>query len=335
MKRVSIKDIARRASVSHSTVSRALRGSPLISADTIRTIREIADELGYRPSAVARSLVTSRTGTIGLVVTSLSDPFAAEVAGGVEAAALEAGYAVILATSYIDPELEMKVVRALDERRVDGIIVTASRAGAAYFESASQTQTPLVLVNNQHPHGFDHAIGIDNCSSMRKAAEHLLALGHRDIAYIGDRLGRQSDAERLDAYTSALKSAGLPVRPEYAVEGDGKSEEGCRAMEELLSLERLPTAVLCYNDLTAIGAIQAVRARGLRVPQDISIAGFDDIPFAAWCDPPLTTVRQPMRDMGRMAMERLVQLLEGMETGATTNIEGELIVRASTAPPRA
>jgi DNA-binding LacI/PurR family transcriptional regulator len=334
VKRASIKDIARLANVSHSTVSRALSGSTLIRPETASRIRRIADETGYRPSAAARSLVTSRSATIGIVVTSISDPFAAEVVLGIEDAANDHNYSVILANSNAQPDRELKVVRSFEERRVDGIIVTSSRVGATYVEMLSQTQVPIVLLNNQHPSEFMHSVMIDNLAASLQAVCHLIGLGHRHIAYIGDRLGCQSDTERFGGYRSALDQAYLPFIPRLVVHGDGKPEGGAAAMEALLALPTPPTAVFCYNDMTALGAMRTIAARGLRVPADISVVGFDDIFFSRYFAPPLTTVRQPMRDMGRLALETLMHLLGGAASPPNIKVPGELIVRQSTSQPK-
>jgi len=334
VKRASIKDIARLANVSHSTVSRALSGSTLISPETTDRIRRIAEDSGYRPSAAARSLVTSRSATIGVVVTTIADPFAAEVVLGIEDAANDHDYSVILANSNADPDREVRVVRSFEERRVDGIIVTSSRVGAVYAEKLSQTQVPIVLLNNQHPSEFIHSVMIDNLPASLQAARHLIELGHRRIAYIGDRFGCQSDTERFSGYRAALDHADLPFLPQFVVHGNGKPEEGASAMGTLLRLPEPPTAVFCYNDMTALGAMRFISARGLRVPSDISVVGFDDLFLAQYSAPPLTTVRQPMRDMGRLAMETLMQLLAGAGSQRNIKVPGELIVRQSTAPPK-
>ena len=333
-RQTSIKDIARLARVSHPTVSRALQNSPLVNAQTAAKIRKIADETGYRASAVARGLVTRRTRTIGLVVTTADDPFAAEVVCGIEQAANDHGYAVFLASSNADPERERKVVQALAERRVDGIVVTSSRVGALYVPLLKELNVPIVLVNDQYPGAFVHSVLIENVEGSRAAAEHLIALGHRRIAYVGDRLGYQSDAERLAGYKEALAEARIEFNAALAVEGDGKPEAAIEAVDRLLALPDPPTAICCYNDMTALGAMRAIRARGLRVPEDVSVTGFDDLFFAAYLQPTLTTVRQPMRRMGQTAMENLFRLMSGEETVAQGNmrvwVKAELIVRAST-----
>jgi DNA-binding LacI/PurR family transcriptional regulator len=334
-KPISIKDIAKIANVSHSTVSRALQGSPLINPETVERIRRIANESGYRASAVARSLVTRHTRTIGTVVTTIADPFTAGVVSGIEDAANDHGFSVFLANSNADPDREVRVVRSFEERRVDGIIVTSSRAGAVYTPMIEQMHIPIVLLNNQHPSEFVHSVMIANTEASFQATRYLIELGHRRIAYLGDQFGGQSDSERFAGYRRALDSSDLPFRPELLVHGDGKAEGGGPAMAQLLSLSQRPTAVFCYNDMTALGALLQIRAAGLRVPQDISLVGFDDLFVAQYSDPPLTTVRQPMRQMGRLAMETLFQLLSGVESTQNIKVPGELIVRESTAPPKA
>jgi DNA-binding LacI/PurR family transcriptional regulator len=329
-KQPSIKDIARLARVSHPTVSRALQNSPLVNAQTAAKIRKIADEAGYRASAVARGLVTRRTRTIGLVVTTVDDPFAGEATCGIEQAANDHGYAVFLASSNADPERERKVVQALAERRVDGIIVTSSRVGALYLPLLEELNVPIMLVNDQYPGEFVHSVMIGNVEGTRAAVDHLAGLGHRRIAYVGDRFGYQSDAERLAGYKEALSRAGIEFVPALVVEGDGRPEAAIEAVAGLLALPAPPTAICCYNDMTAMGAMRAIRARGLRVPEDVSVTGFDDLFFAAYLQPPLTTVRQPMRHMGQLAMENLFKLMSGEESVAQIKVEAELIVRAST-----
>ena len=330
LRQPSIKDIARLARVSHPTVSRALQNSPLVNAQTAAKIRKIADEAGYRASAVARGLVTRRTRTIGLVVTTVADPFASEVVCGVEQTANDHGYSVFLADSNADPVREKKVVQAFAERRVDGIIVTSSRVGALYLPLLAEMMVPIVLVNDQHPGAFVHSVMIANQEGMRAAAGHLIELGHRRIAYLGDRFGYQSDAERFAGYREALAAAGVAAMPELVVHGDGKPEAAMQAMETLLALDSPPTAVCCYNDMSALGAMRQMRTRGLRVPEDISVAGFDDLFFASYTQPPLTTVRQPMRRMGQVAMENLFKLMSGEQSMAQIKVEAELVVREST-----
>jgi DNA-binding LacI/PurR family transcriptional regulator len=327
----SIKDIAKLAKVSHPTVSRALQNSPLVNPRTAEKIRKIANDAGYRASAVARGLVTRRTQTIGLAVTTVADPFTSEVVSGIEQTANDHGYSVFLADSNADPGREQRVVQAFAERRVDGIIVTSSRVGALYLPLLSEMMVPIILVNNQHPGAFVHSVMVCNLEGSRAAASHLVKLGHRRIAYVGDQFGYQSDAERLAGYREALDAAKIRFVPQLVVHGDGKPEAGVRAMDTLLALAKPPTAVCCYNDMTALGVMRSIRKHGMRVPRDISVTGFDDLFLAAYTDPPLTTVRQPMRRMGQLAMENLIRLMSGETSNVRIKVAAELIVRESTA----
>jgi DNA-binding LacI/PurR family transcriptional regulator len=190
---------------------------------------------------------------------------------------------------------------------------------------------PIVVVNDQYPGAFVHSVMISNEDGSRAAAEHLVSLGHRRIAFIGDQFGYQSDTERLAGYKEALKSSGIPIDPELVVRGDGKSEAALRAMDQLLALKNPPTAVCCYNDMTALGAMRSIRMHRLRVPDDISVTGFDDLFVASYAEPPLTTIRQPMRRMGQIAMEDLINLMSGQDSIVRGKIKPELIVRESTA----
>jgi DNA-binding LacI/PurR family transcriptional regulator len=333
-KRPSIKDIARLAQVSHSTVSRALSGSSLVSPETAKKIRRIAEETGFRASVVARSLATSRTATLGVVVTSISDPFVAEVVNGIEDEANVNDYSVFLANCHADPGRELKVVQSFEDRRVDGIVVTASRVGSLYGSQFERMRIPIVLLNNQHPSHYAHSVMIENFEASRGAVAYLVGLGHRRIAYIGDRFGYGSDSERFSGYRAALDQADIPFQPDLVVHGDGKAEAAAAAMARLLDAAEPPGAVFCYNDMTAIGALKAIRQRGLRVPADISLVGFDDLTLALYMDPPLTTVRQPKQEMGRMAVRLMLKLIAGADAGQDVKVAGELIVRESTAPPK-
>ncbi len=337
MQQVSIKDIARAANVSHPTVSRALSYSPLVKGETAERIRQIAANLGYRPSAIARSLASKKTKTIGVVVTTIADPFIADVVSGIEETANDHGYSVFLANSNANPDREVKVVHSFHERRVDGIVVTASRVGALYVPLLSGLKVPIVLINNQHPDEpdkFVYSVMIDNIKASTQVMKHLIGLGHRRIAYIGDQSGFQSDTERFAGYRQALAFAGYPFLPELVVHGDGKLEGGKQAMDKLLALHTPPTAVFCYNDMSALGALHAIYRHGINVPDDISIVGFDDLAIASYTSPLLTTVGQPKQQMGRMAMETMLKILSGVDSKTNIKVDGELIIRESTAPPK-
>lgn len=330
---VSIKDVAHAAGVSHSTVSRALQGSSLVKAETATKIRCKAEEMGYKASAVARGLVTRKTRMLGVLVTAITDPFNAEVVSGIQEKAHEHGYCMILANVQADPDRVITVVRSFQEQRVDAILVTASRVGALYVPLISEMQVPIVLVNNQHDSELVHSIMIENEEAVRAATYYLIEMGHRRIAFIGDRLGFQSNIERFTGYQRALVETGLPLRPELLVHGDGRPKAAARAIKTLMTLPEHPTAVICYNDMSAMGVLHGARQIETRVPETLSVVGFDDLYFASYLYPPLTTIRQPKRTMGRTAAQLALDLLAGKKIEKITRIKGELVVRSSTAPP--
>jgi DNA-binding LacI/PurR family transcriptional regulator len=230
-----------------------------------------------------------------------------------------------------DPDREVKVVRSLHERRVDAIVVLASRVGARYISLLTERPIPIVLVNNQRRHAAVHAVTIDNVDASSAATRHLLELGHRRIAYIGNENGVYSDTERFAGYRQALADADIAFSPDVVQHSDNSPDGGSRAMTRLLDLPEPPTAVFCYNDMMALGAYHAARGR-VSVPRDVSIVGFDDLFFARFLDPPLTTTAQPKKEMGRKAMEVALALLNHQPTERTYHIKGELIVRGSTTP---
>ena len=266
-------------------------------------------------------------------MTTIADPFVGEVVCGVEEVAKQHGFTVILACSQADPDREIAVVRSFQERRVDGILVAASRVGSLYLPMMSAMNVPIVLVNHFHTGEFTHSVMINNVEAACDATKHLINLGHRRIGYLGDRFGLQSDTDRLAGYCQALEEHNLPFNPELIARGDGKPSGGTHAMQELLSLAEKPTAVFCYNDMSALGALQVAMDRRMQVPRDISLVGFDDLFIASYMQPPLTTIRQPMLEMGRQAMSVMLKLLRGEQADETIIVKGHLIVRSSTAPP--
>jgi len=335
--RVSIKDIARAGGVSHSTVSRALSDSPLVSADTKVRLKRLAHEMGYSPDAQARSLVMGRTRTIGVVVTTITDPFIAEIVQAIESTARDNGYSVILSGSSAEPEREIAAVEMLQSKRVDGVIVTSSRVGALYQQYLDRLGVPVVLINSHReergPYTF--SVTVDNRHGGYLATEHLLRLGHRRIAYVTGPANHSDDLGRLEGYCQALARDGLLFEPGLVAPGTGRAEGGEQALPVLTGLREPPTAVFCYNDMTAVGLLRAARQAGLSVPQDLSIVGFDDIPFASYVCPPLTTIAQPKFEMGQQAVQMVLALIghEDPEDGQVANVvvKGQLIVRESSA----
>lgn len=329
----SIKDIARVAGVSHSTVSRALSDSPLVNEVTRARIHRLAAEMGYSPDAGARSLVSGHTCTVGVVVTTIADPWAAEVMEGIERAAYAAGYSVILAASHDEPERELTAVEMLRSQRVDAVIITSSRVGALHQERLCAADVPVILLNSHSlgsaPHTF--SVRVDDRHGAQVAMEHLLMLGHRRIAHIAGPAGHSPSADRLAGYRAALAEAGVPFDPAQIIPGTGRPMAGEQALSQLLAMAERPTAVFCYNDMTAIGVLREARAIGLVIPRDLAVMGFDDIPFAAYVTPALTTVAQPMVELGQRAMTMALKLMTDVaENVGDLVLRGTLIVREST-----
>jgi DNA-binding LacI/PurR family transcriptional regulator len=332
---VSIKDIAKVMNISYSTVSRGLNNSPRVKPEMRERIQRTAAEMGYLPSAVARSLVTRRTQTIGVVVTKITDLFFAEVIQGIEETAVHSGYSLILTNSDGQPDRELAAIQMLRERRVDGFILVAACAGQAHkelFFSTHPTQIPLVIINNVHQEHIGYSVETDNLGGGWAATQHLLALGHRRIAYIAGPPTEWDNVERQQGYEQALQAAGLQVDPQLIVPGDSRPEGGLQAMQPLLTGSTHPTAVFCYNDATAIGAMRAIYAAGLRIPPDVSVVGFDDIDLAPYLAPALTTVAQAKREMGGMAVQMVLDLLNDKPVQDCV-LPSRLVIRESTAPP--
>jgi len=328
--KTSIKDIARAAGVSHSTVSRALSDSPLVNEATRARIHRLALEMGYSPDAGARSLVRGHTCTVGVVVTTIADPFSAEVVEGIEGTAYAHGYSVILAASHDEPEREIAAVEMLHSKRVDAVIVTSSRVGALHQERLGAAGVPVILLNSHSrgraPHTF--SVRVDDEHGARLATEHLLALGHRRIAHVAGPAGHSPSADRLTGYRAALAEAGIPFDPTQVISGTGRPTAGEQALPQLLAMADRPTAVFCYNDMTAIGLLRAARAAGLTVPDVLAVVGFDDIPFAAYVSPSLTTIAQPKFELGQQAMSMALTLMTGLAEGVCDVVlQGRLVVR--------
>jgi DNA-binding LacI/PurR family transcriptional regulator len=326
---VSIKDIARAAGVSPSTVSRALSDHPRISLETKERIRRLAQEMDYTPSLLARSLVTQDTATIGVVITSVSDPFLARLVTSIEEVAQEEGYSVLLSSSYLGRDRELEVVNSFHGRRTRGIIVIGSKIVDGYLQLHNRLPLPIVLTNCRT---YPHSVSADNLVGARQAVEHLLQLGHRRIAYIANQRSYRANLDRLTSYQQVLAANGISVDKGLIVEGDGMLQGGNTAAQILLSYPQPPTAVFCINDMTAIGVLSALQRARIRVPEQMSVVGFDDVEFAAYCTPPLTTVRQPTDLMGQRLMHMLLALIQGQEGVRPEILPTELVIRETTGP---
>jgi DNA-binding LacI/PurR family transcriptional regulator len=337
---VTIKDVARRAGVAHSTVSRALRGSPLISDATAARVRKIAQELGYQPSAAARSLKTNSTQVLGVVVSNIDDPFFGEILQGIEDIAQANEYSLFIAASQRDAERQQAIVRVMREHRVDGVVICSTSFSAAQSRQLSEYGIPIVVVNNQAAEDYKFSIYHDDMDGSRQVTRHLIDLGHERLAYLGNSLSGRTTLDRLSGFRQEIELAGLPLLPEYIYEAPGgRPENALAALNHFLDLPRRPTALVCFNDMMAIGVLKGLQQAGYRVPGDFSVTGFDNIVFSAYTQPPLTTFDQPKRFIGSEAAHLILGLLK-TPTGADRSdqpkirlLKGSLLVRKSTAPP--
>jgi DNA-binding LacI/PurR family transcriptional regulator len=291
--------------------------------------------MGYSPDAQARSLVEGRTRTIGVVVTTMTDPFIGGIVQAIEDTAHDHGYSLILASSNDSPEREIAAAETLQSKRVDGVIVASSRVGVLHQGRLERLGVPVVLINSlvKHRGRYTFSIGVDNRHGGFLATDHLLQQGHRRIAYVSSPDDRNDSLERLVGYREALTGAGIDDDPSLLVPGTGRPGGGQRALPVLLALEDRPSAVFCYNDMTAIGLIHAAREAGLSLPQDLAVVGFDDIVFARYVHPALTTVAQPVATLGQGAMEIVLGLdrdeqVKGKQV-ANIAVKGKLVVRES------
>ena len=340
----TIGDVARRAGVSTATVSRVLAGLGGARAETRERVLDAARDLGYRPSGVARSLKRRTTQTLGLIITDIENPFFPQLVRAVEDVAREHGFALLLCNATDDPDREASYLDLLVDRRVDGVVIAVSGLGARHGEWLAEPPLPVVLVNTMAP-GLPHpSIASDSVDGGRQAAAHLLDLGHRRLGVITAGARNADAPARLAGVRKALGAYGLDAGAVPVVVGDPDVGGGEAALYRLLELAPDTTGVIAYNDLVAIGAMRGIRASGRTVPADISVIGFDDVSIAAYTDPPLTTIAQAIGELGRWAVERLVERLAGADAdrgtgqGADHAASGtvlpvRLIARGSSGPP--
>jgi DNA-binding LacI/PurR family transcriptional regulator len=312
---VTIKDVAREAGVSVGTASLALRGNPAVREATRRRVLAAAKRLRYQPSALARGLVTRRTHTVGLLISDIANPFFIRAVRAIEDLAQENGYTVILCNTDEDPSKEAQYLQVLVEKRVDGIILATTAGALKVVRDIRWRQIPLVLFDRELPGVAADTVKVDGALGGRLATEHLLSLGHRRIAIIHGPLVRSTGRERLQGYLQALKAAGVTPVPEYICEGNFKQDSGRELTRNLLDLSPPPTALFCTNNLMTVGALQALGERGVRIPSHLSLVGYDDMEWWTLTHPPLTTVGQPVYDLGREAMRLLLSQSGGRRRG--------------------
>lgn len=326
----TIKDIARLAGVAPSVVSRALNNKYGVKPSTRERILAIARELEYYPNTAARSLVTRRTETIGVMMADISEPYYSQAIKGMEYVASQTGYTLLFSNSYENVEHSRVLQKMVHAERVDGLLIMGSNIQERSFVfTLLEREIPFVLIERNIADPRVNCIWIDNVEGARMATQHLIKQGHRKIAHIAGNLYYQVALDRIEGYRKALDEAEIAFTEEWVVPGNFVTEGGYQAMKEILQQGEC-TAVFAANDSMAYGALQAIAEAGLAVPDDVAVIGFDDLEFSGLTNPPLTTVRQPRYEAGRRSMEILVSILrDGASNGIKECYKPEIIIRRS------
>lgn len=327
---VTIKDIARELGISPSTVSRALKNHPDISAETKKAVHELAEKLNYQPNIVALSLRHRKTNTIGVVIPEIVHYFFSTVISGIESVAYEAGYNVILTQSNESAQREATDLKALFNSRVDGMLISISRETNHYehIESILSKDVPVVFFDRSYDNPNTSKVLVDDYEGAYEAVKHLIEQGCKRIAHLEMAPGLAIAEDRKRGYVDALKDHNLPVDEKLTIIcPSGSLEDGQRAAEQLLSLKNLPDSIFANNDLLAFGAMQVIKKRGLKIPDDIAIVGYSNWFFSALMDPPLSSVHQPGFEMGMEAARLLISQIEMKEKGESEVVPEKKILK--------
>ncbi|GAA3563540.1 LacI family DNA-binding transcriptional regulator [Amycolatopsis ultiminotia] len=315
---VSIRDVAKAAGVSTATVARVLNGGTPVSPDRTERVLRAVQELDYVSNGVAASLSRGRTGLLGLLVSDIANPFTAQVARGLEDEAVRHGYQVLIASSDFDSEREAQVLASFARRTVDAVALLSSSGVGEGVARLIRNGIPTVFVDRRPPDlGEIPLVRTDSLSAAREAVRYLIDLGHTDLGMISGPAGMPTAAQRLAGFREACATAGLVVRPKCVREGFLGTQGGYTAMCEVLDLPVRPTAVFSFNNVLAIGALEAVRERDVRIPADLSLVTFDDTDLFPFVDPPITAIEQPAYDIGAEAGKLLFARIDGAETAGT------------------
>jgi LacI family transcriptional regulator len=331
----TMADVARKAGVSVSTVSHVLNGTRRVSEDTARAVQAAIASYSYRPNLMARGLKAASTRSVGIAISSISNPYFSDIICAIEAECARLGMMIFLSDTLDNPDRELEVVVALHQRRVDGIILAPSadpeRRALGYLREAG---LPCVLVDRLLDPDFDQ-VGVNNREAMRQLVGHVAALGHRRIGYVGGHSGFETTLERISGYRDGVRDLGLGVDDRLIVTGNATTNSAMAATEALLTLAEPPTALVGGNNLATIGVMRALRARGLRVPHDISVAGFDDFEWADCFEPRLTLVAQPCVEIGRRAAFLLMERIAAPRGARRTiRLDASIVARQSCGEPQ-
>jgi DNA-binding LacI/PurR family transcriptional regulator len=330
---INISIIARKAGVSTATVSRTMNGSPLVREKTAERVRKVIAKFGYIPNGGARSLSSGRSSLIGVIISDITNPFFPDLIRSIEQLAGDHSYDVIFANTNYDPVRLEHCIQRMMERRVDGIAILTSEMHDGAVELLKRQSVPVVTLQSYIQESSFRTIRVDHATGIREAVQHLIDLGHRDMAFIAGPHSLWSANRRRELFLAEFARNNLKIPAAWLLEGDHRVEGGFHAATKLLSLKRRPTAILCSNDLTALGALNAIHEAGLQVPRDFSLLGFDDIDLVKLVRPHLTTIRIPRSEIATQAFFSLIAAKRDGRTAPQITISTKLIVRNSTAPP--
>ena len=332
-KLATIEDVAAIAGVSIATVSRAINEPAKVADATRRRVNDAIARTGYTTNAMARSLRMRRANMILILAPDVGDPNFSNIPVGLETEASKRGYGVLIGNTQHDPTRETDYLRFISSNQADGLILLTGHLPFGIGHDGPEARLPpMVAVNEPVPGERVPFVGVDNFEGARIAAEHLISQGHRRIAFIGRASNREVNELRERGYRAALGNAGIAIDPGLILDGDGTTESGRQAAEHMFVRDVLPSAFLCVNDATALGVIIALNARGYDLPRQFSVMGFDDISFASFVTPSLTTMKQPRSKIGEAAMDLLLAVVEGREPEQRqVLLRSELILRNSVA----
>jgi DNA-binding LacI/PurR family transcriptional regulator len=333
--KMDIRTVARLANVSIATVSRTINRVSTVNPKMAKRVREAIEKLDYFPNTQARALVSGRSRLLGLIVSEITNPFFPELIQGFEDIAVEHGYEILISSTNYDPQRMSLCIRRMLERRAEGVAVMTFGVEKPLLEQLAERKVPLVFVDVGPERPGISLLRVDYHHGIRQGVQHLAALGHRDIAFISGPKRLHSAQSRTLAFSKSLAECAIVANPAWILEGDHTMEGGIDAMDRLLKSKHLPTAVMCSNDMTAIGVLHKLYRAGLRVPDDLSVIGFDDIHIAQVTIPPLTTIQMSCFELARAAVTALrAQVEEGGDPKRNYKINTHLVVRESTGFPR-
>jgi LacI family transcriptional regulator, galactose operon repressor len=331
---MDIREIAKRAKVSTATVSRTINRVPTVDPALAKRVMKVVEDMGYYPNTAARALVSGKSRIFGLIVSEITNPFFPEIVQAFEDIAVQNHYEILLTSTVHDPKRMELAVRRMIERRVDGVAILTFGMEESLIADLRFRKVPLVFVDVGPQAAGITNIRVNYQEGIREAVSHLAKLGHKRIAFVAGPANLKSAMARRAAFEAAMEENGLTADQELIVTGDHKVEGGIAAMAQLAALSKRPTAILCSNDMTAVGVMREAYDRGISIPRELSVIGFDDIRLAEFTTPPLTTVRMSQKQLAEFAFQALrgeVEGPDGSANGKELELETSLILRGSTA----